>query len=151
MEDPQANQTRLLTSGDDLDRDAGALADSADDLATVRSFAERARGDGPDSRVVASAKRSVSAERRQQALDDFLAEASGGEHALSRTDGVPLLMERFERIVGQGLGDLETNGVRAHVDGRQHFEPALGRHRLQCTGVGLKVMNFGRLLGSRFL
>ena len=151
MEDAQANQTRFLTSGDDLDGDAGALADPADDLATVRSFAERARGDGADSRVVAPAKRSVSAKRRQQALDDFLVEASGGEYALSRTDGVTLLMERFERIVGQGLGDLETNGVRTDVDGRQHFEPALGRHRLQCTGASLKVMNFGRLLAIRFL
>src|SRR5205814_8493696 len=103
------------------------------------------------SRVIPQAKRAIRAQAGAEALDDFLVEAAGGEYAFPRANGIALLVERFERIIRQWLGDLETNGVRAHVDGRQHFEPALGRHRLQCTGASLKVMNFGRLLAIRFL
>src|SRR5205807_3324189 len=100
VQNAQADQARLLPARDDLQGQRRALADPARHFAAIGRLAQRAGRDGADSRLVPAAKRRIPAQGGEQALDHFLIETSGGEHALTRPDGIALLMERLEERRG---------------------------------------------------
>ena len=149
VQNAQADQAGLLPARDDLQGQSRALADPAGDLKAVGGLAERTGRDRADPRLIPATKRCVPAERGEQALDDLLVETPGSEHALSRPDGIALLVQRLERSVGEQPCDLEPDGVRADVDGRQHSGPPLGRHRAGTLAPSpAKSPDFGRVSGT---
>ncbi len=124
--DRQVDQPGLLGAGDDLEVDAGLVAHPLDEALAVRALANSARRDGP----VAGDPEDVhplpeAGERRHRAVHGVARQLAGEEDVVPESDRRPLTLQHGPgRRVGE-LGGVESDRVRADVDGT---DPERERH-----------------------